>query len=257
MSFHRFPVELQDLVIESLSHDRRSLLKASLTCRAWRLICYRHLFSSIKLDLRSIPSFYELLHNQFTQVTIPLCVRQLYIDLYTRKGKGYIEGSRSAPLLEILMHLSRAGRVVHLSLSNIHSSDFHVYSILSSGFTKIRSLHLSGSSFTDLAAFRVFIAAYTQVEQVLLRNIQCPIPDSTLLPPTPPMGSYGLQISASVDLGFHTSLKWHRTTSAEHVESLEQLGVISLVHSDNINWVLQVLGSSLHCLEFMYPAQST
>lgn len=244
------PLELQDLIIESLSHERGTLLQASLTCKVWRSICYRHLFSSVNLNLRSIPSFFELLENRFTRTTIPLCVRRLSIDL---------QATTATPCLcwrehftKILAHLSHVDRVAHLILSNMCTTDGVLYSVLSC-FTNIKSLDLSNISFDDPMALGAFLSAYAHLKQVVLRDMLCPTPNSSSLSPLPPVGAYGLQISASVDLGFRASLKWCRTSDAKN---LQQLGAVSLIHPGNIHQILNILAPFLNFLELMHPAQS-
>ncbi|KAF9448490.1 hypothetical protein P691DRAFT_648434, partial [Macrolepiota fuliginosa MF-IS2] len=75
-----FPLELQGLVIDHLSQDQRTLLKASLSSKAWRLGCYRHLFYDLYLELGSVEPLSQLLDHPFTQATVPSCVRRLYIN---------------------------------------------------------------------------------------------------------------------------------------------------------------------------------
>jgi hypothetical protein len=125
--------------------------------------------------------------------------------------------------------------------------------MLSSSFTNIRSLYLSNTYFDDPVALGAFLSAYSHVKQVVLKDILCPITSSSFVSPVPPAGAYGLQISASVDLGFHACLKWCRTSDAKN---LQQLGVVSLIHPGNIHQILHILAPFLNFLELMHPAQS-
>lgn len=245
------PLELLGLIIESLSHERDALLQASLTCKVWRSICYRHLFSAVILNSRSLPPFFELLENQFTRTTIPLCVRRLSIDFPAPTATTYF-GWREC-LTKILMHLSHVDRVAHLKLSNMCTTDGVLSSVLSSAFTNANTLDLSNSTFGDPMALGDFLGAYPHLKQVVLRDVLCPIPYSASLSPLPPVGAYGLQISASADFGFHASLKWCRTSEAKN---LQQLGAVSFIHPGNIHHVLNILAPFLNFLELMHPAQS-
>lgn len=249
--FPRFPLELQGIVIDCLFRDKQTLIKASSSSKAWRLGCYRHLFASLKLDLGSIGPLSQLLDNSFTRETVPSCVRRLCINLHHEDvtTKEQIEDLRN-----IITHLSQAGRVACLVLSNARALDTEIYSMLSSGLKNVTSLHLVNSSFAAFKELAAFITAYAKVEQVLLRNIACPTPDTSMSSVTP-AGAYGLQVSTSADSRFCTTLCWRRTTSVVEAENLGQLGYMTLVHRDNLSQILQTLASSLHCLEFMHSAQ--
>jgi hypothetical protein len=245
------PLELQILIIHFLSCEKPTLRQVSLTCRVWRSISYRHVFSSVTLSTRSTPSFFALLENEFTRTTIPLCIRRLSINFQASSATPRFCWRED--LIKILLLLSDADRVSHLQLSNMCTTDSVLCSLLSSAFTKIRSLDLSNTHFDDPMALGAFLSAYALVKQVVLRDTLCPITPSSIASPVPPVGAYGLQISASVDLGFHASLKWCRTSEAKN---LQQLAVVSLMHPGNIHQILHVLAPFLNFLEIMHPAQS-
>ncbi|KAJ3715230.1 hypothetical protein DFJ43DRAFT_849246 [Lentinula guzmanii] len=172
MAAARLPLELQDMIIESiLDLDRSYLSLASLVCRDWRNRSYERGFSSIYFSSHSIPVFASFLENPFSRPAIFTRVRRLRI---LGGGETFIwSTSLLGDLVKLVHHLAQIGRISVLTLDNLNWAVLDpALAAMLTDFRATERLYMHRIYFAHLGQFSDFVARFRFLRAFDLQSVE-------------------------------------------------------------------------------------
>lgn len=170
MSLPRLPLELQDLALQHLSHDRPALLRCSLVCKDWRNICAAMLFAD--LDLSSRPDEKPgARFKQFCDLTNALTYPPFLANVQ------HIKMDRDAkPKYIRALKVDRLGSFVSLCVAGTPSinaaSDGDYYGAISKQFPGLKRLDLVTAFFDKRPTLLEFISSFPNLRSLALGNMK-------------------------------------------------------------------------------------
>jgi hypothetical protein len=170
----RLPIELCELVIDNLKHDKTTLLALSLACKAFLPASRCHIFHHVVLTVRTAKRFLDAIRDARSPTNPSVYVQHVSVDLECRQkcvswviaadGRvskpDYMWVNMMMPLLALRLH---EVTILELDAVGWDLLDGAAQATILSGFQKVKRLKISVCKFKTADDLNQFISSFSSL----------------------------------------------------------------------------------------------